>query len=178
MKAELAAGDCTRTFPARELCEREGWRNAKGEPCLASARAALPKLSSAIGLPLPEARPKGGVSAESLAPSTDFPDSRLSCPLDALDEVGVVPVTDTGKGLECSMMATHHPGGDAACPGGRIRYCVRSSVYAIALRTSTAQTCRQITSSETARQAPLYFRDRADSCAGVVAAWESPSNCP
>ncbi|MCY3873665.1 MAG: hypothetical protein OXF88_05155, partial [Rhodobacteraceae bacterium] len=88
MKAELAAGDCTRTFPARELCEREGWRNAKGEPCLASARAALPKLSSAIGLPLPEARPMGGVSAESLAPSTDFPDSRLSCPLDALDEVG------------------------------------------------------------------------------------------
>ncbi len=81
-----------------------------------------PKLSSAIGLPLPEARPMGGVSAQSLAPSTDFPDRRLSCPLDALDEVGVVPVTETKKGLECSTMATHRPGGDAACPGGRIRY--------------------------------------------------------
>ncbi len=25
------------------------------------------------------------------------------------------------------MMATHHPEGDAACPGGRIRYRIRSS---------------------------------------------------
>ena len=131
LKARLAAGDCTRTFLARELCEREGWRNAKGEPCLASARAALPKLSSAMGLPLPEARPMGAVSADSLVPSPDFPDRPLSCPLDALGEVEVVPVADAEKGLARSMMATHHPEGDAACPGGRIRYWIRSSVHGV-----------------------------------------------
>ncbi len=47
-----AGGGCTRTFLARELCVREDWRNAKGAPCLASARAVLPKLSLALGLPL------------------------------------------------------------------------------------------------------------------------------
>ncbi|MCY4237354.1 MAG: IS4 family transposase [Rhodospirillaceae bacterium] len=52
LQARLAAGDCTRTFLARELCVQEDWRNAKGAPCLASARAVLPKLSLALGLPL------------------------------------------------------------------------------------------------------------------------------
>lgn len=131
LKARLAAGDCTRTFLARGLCEREDWRNAKGEPCLASARAALPKLSPAIGLPLPEARPMGGVTPESLAPAPDFPDRVLSCPLDALGEVGVVPVADAERGPARPMMATHHPEGDAACPGGRIRYWIRSSVHGV-----------------------------------------------
>ncbi len=37
------------------------------------------------------------------------------------------PVTDAQKGLARPMMATHHPGGDAAGPGGRIRYRIRSS---------------------------------------------------
>ena len=131
LKARLAAGDCTRTFLARGLCEREGWRNAKGELCLASARAALPKLSSAVGLPLPESRPMGGVSAESLAPPPDFPDRPLSVPLGALGEIGVVPVADAEKGLARSMMATHHPEGDAGCPGGRIRYWIRSSAHGV-----------------------------------------------
>ena len=60
-KARLGAGDCTQTFLARELGEREDWRNAKGKPRLASARAALPKRSAALGLTLLEARPMGGV---------------------------------------------------------------------------------------------------------------------
>ena len=131
LKSELSAGTCTRTFLARELCEREGWRNTKGRLCVASARAALPKLSSAIGLPLPEARRMGGVSAASLVPSPDFPDMRLSCPLDALGEIEVVPVADAQKGQARSMMATHHPQGDAACPGGRIRYWIRSCGYGV-----------------------------------------------
>ena len=29
------------------------------------------------------------------------------------------------------MMATHHPEGDAGCPGGRIRYWIRSSVHGV-----------------------------------------------
>ena len=131
LKARLAAGDCTRTFLARGLCEREGWRNAKGELCLASARAALPKLSSAIGLPLPEARPMGAVSAESLVPAPGFADRVLSCPLDDLGALEVVPVTDAERGLARSMMATHHPRGDAGCPGGRIRCWIRSPSHGV-----------------------------------------------
>ena len=131
LKARLGAGDCTRTFMARGLCEREGWRNAKGEPCLASARAALPKLSSALGLPLPEARPMGGVTPASLAPSPDFPDRQLSCALEDLGEVAVVPVAEEDRALARSMMASHHPEGDAACPGGRIRYWIRSSAHGV-----------------------------------------------
>ncbi len=86
LKAGLAASDCTRTFLARGLCEREGWRNAKGELCLASARAALPKLSSA--------------------------------PIDRCRR-------------QRSMMATHHPRGDAGCPGGRLRDWIRSPSHGI-----------------------------------------------
>ena len=131
LKAALGAGDCTRTSLARELCEREDWRNAKGNLCLASARAVLPKLSSALGLPLPEARPMGSISAGPSAPSLDYPDRVLSCPLDDLGEISVVPVPDAEKGLARSMMASHHPEGDAACPGGRIRYWLRSSEHGI-----------------------------------------------
>lgn len=131
LRARLAAGDCTRTFLARGLCEREDWRNAKGEPCLASARAVLPKLSSAIGLPLPEARPMDGTVPESPVPSPDFPDRPLSCALEDLGEVGVVPVADAERGLARSMMATHHPRGDARCPGGRLRYWIRSSAHGV-----------------------------------------------
>ena len=131
LKAALGAGDCTRTSLARELCEREDWRNAKGNLCLASARAVLPKLSSALGLPLPEARPMGSISAGPSAPSLDYPDRVLSCPLDDLGEISVVPVPDAETGRARSMMASHHPEGDAACPGGRIRYWLRSSEHGI-----------------------------------------------
>ena len=131
LKATLGTGDCTRTSLARELCEREDWRNAKGELCLASARAVLPKLSSALGLSLPEARPMGSIDAGSLAPSLDYPDRALSCSLDDLGEISVVPVADAEKSLARSMMASHHPEGDAACPGGRIRYWLRSSEHGI-----------------------------------------------
>ncbi len=131
LKARLAAGDGTRSSLARGLCEREGWRNARGEPCLASARAALPKLSAALGLPLPEARPMEGAGPASPAPSPDHPDRRLSCALEGLGGVEVVPVPDAERGLARSMMATHHPRGDAACPGGRLRYWIRSSVHGV-----------------------------------------------
>ena len=90
----LGAGGCTRTHLARELCESEDWRNAKGELCLGSARAVLPKLSSTLGLPLPAARPMGGVSAASLAPSLDYPDKRVSC---ALADLGTVSGTNVGS---------------------------------------------------------------------------------
>ncbi len=90
LKAQLLAGDSTRGALARGLCAREDWRNAKGALCLASARAVLPKLSSALDLPLPEARPLDGFVLESWVPSRDYPDTSLSCSLAALGAVEVV----------------------------------------------------------------------------------------
>ncbi len=71
----------------------------------------------------------GGVTPESLAPSPDYPDKHLSCHLGDLGEV--VPVADEDKSLARSMMASHHPEGDAACPGGRIRYWILSSLHGV-----------------------------------------------
>ncbi len=131
LKARLEAGDGTRSSLARGPVGREGWRNARGEPCLASARAALPKLSAALGLPLPEARPMEGVGAKPPVPARGFPDRRLSCTLEGLGGVEVVPVPDAERGQARPVMATHHPRGDAACPGGRLRYWIRPSAHGV-----------------------------------------------
>ena len=40
---------------ARELCARDQWNNARGKPCAASARKALPQLAAQLGLALPAA---------------------------------------------------------------------------------------------------------------------------
>ena len=52
----LRSGEHTRHALARELCERTGWLNALGRPCLSAAAAALPALAERIGIELPPAR--------------------------------------------------------------------------------------------------------------------------
>ena len=61
----------------------------------------------------------------------DFPDRELASSLEDLGVVEVVPVTEGEKAQARAMMATHHPQGDANCPGGRLRYWIRSSVHGI-----------------------------------------------
>ncbi len=43
----------------------------------------------------------------------------------------MVPVAAAERSLARAMMATHHPAGDAACPGGRLRYWIRSSAHGV-----------------------------------------------
>ena len=50
----LRSGELSRAALARELCERDGWVNAAGKPCAASARGALPRLAARLGLELPQ----------------------------------------------------------------------------------------------------------------------------
>ncbi len=52
-RAAVAEGGRTRRQLAHGLCERENWRNEKGELCLASARRILPKLAEKLGIALP-----------------------------------------------------------------------------------------------------------------------------
>ena len=128
LKNAIEDDGCTRSALARELCEREDWRNSRGELCLSSARAVLPKLASTLDLTMPAAQPMDGAVSASRAASRDYPDRVLTCALDDLGAVSVVPVRGgADRRLARSMMATHHPEGDAACPGGRIRYWIISS---------------------------------------------------
>ena len=58
LREVLQEGELTRSAIARELCERDGWKNRQGVPCAASARTALPRLAEALALPLPAPLPQ------------------------------------------------------------------------------------------------------------------------
>ena len=128
LKAAAATDGSTRASLARGLCEREDWRNAKGELCLASARVALPGLTSALDLCLPAPRHRRPRAPDAGSVPRDYPDKPLTCALEDLGEVTVVPVGDgEDKRLARSMMATWHPKGEARCPGARVSYWITSS---------------------------------------------------
>ena len=48
LRRELQRGDLSRAALGRGLCERDGWRNPRGEVCEASARKALPQLAQEL----------------------------------------------------------------------------------------------------------------------------------
>ncbi len=56
LQRALQQGGCSRAGLARELCERDGWRNPRGKLCAASARKALLRLAEQLGLALPPAQ--------------------------------------------------------------------------------------------------------------------------
>ena len=93
LRRAVEEGGYTRSGLARELCERENWRNEKGDLCLASARRILPKLAAELGLVLPSARER----APRKAPTRDFPNLTLRC---GLAEVGEVVLEGRGRRQE------------------------------------------------------------------------------
>ena len=119
-------GDCTRHGLARELCERENWRNPRGMPCLAQAGKALRRLANKLDLSLPAARP---MPAMPDPVEHDYPDLALTCRLSDLGTVTLEPVGDADKVLWRAMMASHHPEGWSRMPGAQLRYWVWSSVH-------------------------------------------------
>ncbi len=130
LKAAAAEDGRTRHALARELCEREDWRNARGQPCVSQARGVLPGIAKRAGFVLPAARPgprrtpgrPGGEVAR-----TD-PDRKLACTLADLGEVTLVPVgaaPDRRRWRE--MMETHHPQGWKHRPGKVLNFWVVSS---------------------------------------------------
>ncbi len=86
LKARLGARDCRRTFLARELCEREDWRNAKGELCLGRASKVLRRTRSASA---------GGSSDERSDPGVLGPVAGLS------RQAPVVPSRRSWRGSGC-----------------------------------------------------------------------------
>ena len=120
----------SRNALALELCEREQWTGTTGELCVASARKALPVLAERLGVALPATHPSFGSGGREAPPEAAYPDRALRCPLSALGEVTVEPVSgDEERRQWESMMRTHHPQGWRQAPGGQLRYWVCSSRY-------------------------------------------------
>ena len=126
-KAVLEEG-CTRSSLARDLCALEDWTGDRGEPCLASARKALPVLADRLGLALPAARAAFGRGRYEGQVIDAYPDVFLRC---RLADIGTVTLElvdgDAERRLWQAMIATHHPQGWARAPGGQLRYWVCSS---------------------------------------------------
>ena len=87
LRRAVVEGGRTRRQLAHELCERENWRNEKGELCLASARRILPKLAEKLGIALPPPRER----LPQKAPTRDFPNLSFRCSL--AEEVALEPVS-------------------------------------------------------------------------------------
>ena len=119
LHAALAAGELSRSALARELCRREGWRNAKGELCAASARKALPRLAAELGLELPPPlrRPPGRSAADPAdAPQTVFRGSIRQVGPVCLQRIDSAAQRRTWE----AMLAACHPLGAGRAPGARV----------------------------------------------------------
>ena len=119
-------GGASRSALASELCARANWRNARGEPCVSSARKILPRLASQLGLKLPAAAapPPTGDALPS------HPDLHVETTLSALGTVSLEPAEGReGSRRFRSMMASHHPEGAPRHPGKTLNYLVISSRF-------------------------------------------------
>ena len=120
----------TRSSLAAELCAREDWLNHLRQPCLASARRALPKLCAQLGVTLPPPRRLMPGSLQSQ--DAEWEDSRASLTgsLDALGSVSLRLVsTRSDRRQWQAMMRSQHPLGWVRPPGSQLRYWIESSAY-------------------------------------------------
>ena len=128
LRGELRRGELSRAALGRGLCERDGWRNARGAPCASSARKALPRLAAELGLALPPARPGpprgGGRRRGSALPAlTEFTGS-----LAALGGVRLRAADTASARRACSgLLEASHPLGRGRAPGCRLTYLLESS---------------------------------------------------
>ena len=129
LRDALREGKLSRAAVARQLCERDGWRNQKGELCAASARKGLPRVAAELGLPLPPARhAAGGCRRRSRRRARrGFPPLRLQCSLEELGEVSL-RLADTAKLRRHygDLLAAEHPLGRGLAPGCRLVYGIRA----------------------------------------------------
>ena len=123
LKESAKDPSATRWSLARGICERESWRNRKGELCVTSAYVALPKLAKHLAVELPAPRAK--VSARS--PASDYPDRSLACALGDLGEVSARIVAAEEVGEFRRMLHSHHPLGWDRSPGASLNCWIESS---------------------------------------------------
>ncbi len=125
LRSALLGGRLTRSGIARELCERENWRNRMGQVCGASARKALPQLAEQLGLELPPSRPQPVRGPQ--AGQVEVPRPQFQGSLQALGRVRLVLVsTVPQRRLWRAMLQAQHPQGEARAPGKRLTYLLEA----------------------------------------------------
>ena len=97
LRRELRRGSLSRAALGRGLCERDDWRNPRGELCAASARKALPHLAGRLGLALPPAQSGPPRSCEAAGDVSGLAQTAFSGSLADLGEVRLV-LSDYGVG--------------------------------------------------------------------------------
>ena len=126
---ELRRGELSRAALGRGLCLRDGWRNRRGELCAASARKALPRLASALGLSLPPAQ--SGPPRRGCGPQVDGSGLALTefCgSLSALGEVRLELADTASLRRRCArLLELAHPLGRSRAPGCRLVYLLESA---------------------------------------------------
>ena len=129
LRRVLSKGTLTRAQVARGLCRRDGWRNARGRLCAASARKGLPALAAELGLPMPPVvRPTGGCRRRSRRRARrSVPPLRLQCSLPELGEVSL-RLADTAqlRRQYGDLLTAEHPLGRGRAPGCRLVYGIRA----------------------------------------------------
>ena len=123
LRAALGTAEVSRQALARELCEREAWRNRRGTLCVASAAKALPVLARQLALPLPPPqRRRCAPRPPGAAPNPQFAGTLAELGAVRLEEV----TTAAQRRLWRALLTAHHPQGPAQAPGCRLTYLVRS----------------------------------------------------
>ena len=116
-RSEAEAGNSRYRLGAG-LCEREGWLNAAGELCIASARLARPEFADRFGFRLP--------AGEAPPPLPNFPKVDFEGRLADLGGVGLEPAR--GRSVRRAfraMMAAQLPRGSPSNPGAALHYWIR-----------------------------------------------------
>ena len=129
LRLELQRGGLSRAALGRGLCERDGWRNPRGELCAASARKALPQLAAKLQLELPPAR-EGPLRCRPRQREGEAP-LALTEFAGSLEELGAVRLrlaeTPAERRLGASLLEAAHPLGRGRAPGYRLTYLLESA---------------------------------------------------
>ena len=124
----MQRGELSRAALGRGVCEREDWRNPRGEYCTASARKVLPALAAQLDLPLPPARAGPPACHPRSSPDPPGSSTGLSGSLEALGEVRVrLARTAAQRRLCAALLDQHHPLGAARAPGCRLSYLLEAA---------------------------------------------------
>ena len=104
LRGELQSTSLSRAELARELCQRDEWRNPLGELCAASARKGLPQVVRQA-----------------------FPCVQVQCSLQELGEVRLCRAdTPEQRRHWSALLAAEHPLGRGLAPGCRLVYGIRA----------------------------------------------------
>ncbi len=124
----MQRGQLSRAALGRGICEREDWRNPKGEYCTASARTVLPTLAAQLDLPLPEAQPGPPACRPRSSPDPPGPSTGFTGSLAELGEVSVHWARTAAQRRLCAaLLDQHHPLGPARAPGCRLSYLLAAA---------------------------------------------------